>query len=230
MIQFNQLKSPKEKQKMKYRKILLILAITILSLTACKNEENPASVENTIEETATDSKTDDNMNTITNADRGAAVGEVVDNTENNNPYADYTKTDDSLANYEVTITETLNTQMYVIKDSNILKLDQEGAGSIAPAEEGAYLTVTGKTSNGWYEVNWAGKPGYLPADTLSDTNPNPAPDMNEVVTEDGQTADEVLEQFWELMDEGWDDGVGGISQEVLDNATVAPDYDKTPDW
>ena len=69
---------------MKYRKILLILAITILSLTACKKEENPASVENTtieettIEETATDSKTDDNMDTITNADRGAAVGEVVE--------------------------------------------------------------------------------------------------------------------------------------------------------
>ena len=71
---------------MEYRKILLILAITILSLTACKKEENPASVENTtieettIEETATDSKTDDNMDTVTNADRGAAVGEVVDNT------------------------------------------------------------------------------------------------------------------------------------------------------
>ena len=124
----------------------------------------------------------------------------------------------------ITLTEELNTQMYVIKASDIKKLDQEKAGSITLAEEGAYLTVTGKTSNGWYEVLWAGKPGYLPADTLSDTNPNPAPDMNEVVTEDGQTADEVLEDFWELMDEGWDDGVGGgISQEALDNAGNAVD-------
>ena len=58
MIQFNQLKSPKEKHKMKYRKILLILAIATLSLTACKKEQNPAPAETTaIEETAVEKET-----------------------------------------------------------------------------------------------------------------------------------------------------------------------------
>ena len=178
----------------------------------------------------------ESMSTITNADRGAAVGEVVANTESietNNPYADYGKTDESLADYEVEITEELNTQMYVIKDSNILKLDQEGAGAIAPAEVGAYLTVTGKTSNGWYEVDWGNSKGYLPADILGNENPNsntqPAP--SDTVSDSGRPADEVLEDFWELVGEGWDDGSGGgISQEAIDNQTVTPDFDKTPNW
>lgn len=203
---------------MKYRKILLILAITILSLTACKKEENPASVENTtieettIEETATDSKTDDNMDTLTNADRGAAVGDVVDNTqeESNNPYSDYTKTDDSLADYEVTITETLDLQLYVIKDSNILKLDQEGAGAIAPAEFGVHLTVTGKTQNNWYQIDWAGTKGYLPAEVLSDTNPAPetSQDPSEVIADDGRTAQEILDAYKEATG-----GMGDILNE-----------------
>ena len=177
----------------------------------------------------------ESMPTVTNADRGAATGEVVDNaesTETSNPYADYGKTDESLADYEVTITEVLNTQMYVVKSSDIKKLDQEGAGAIAPAEEGAYLTVTGKTSNGWYEVVWGNSKGYLPADTLSDTNPNPQPSQSETVSDSGRPADEVLEDFWELMDEGWDDGSGGgLSQEALDNQSPIGDYDKPGrDW
>ena len=52
-------------------------------------------------------------------------------------------------------------------------------------------------------------------------------------TEDGRTTEEVLEDFWELMGEGWDDGSGGgISQEAIDNQTVAPDYGKVTgrDW
>ena len=61
MIQFNQLKSPKEKHKMKYRKILLILAIATLSSTACKKEQNLAPAETTaIEENAVETETTDN--------------------------------------------------------------------------------------------------------------------------------------------------------------------------
>ena len=67
---------------MKYRKILLILAIATLSLTACKKEENPApakatAIEETKEETEPIVENDENMDTITNADRGAAQGEVI---------------------------------------------------------------------------------------------------------------------------------------------------------
>ena len=68
---------------MKYRKILLILAIATLSLTACKKEENPApaeatAIEETKEETEPIVENDENMETITNADRGAATGDVVE--------------------------------------------------------------------------------------------------------------------------------------------------------
>ena len=76
----------------------------------------------------------------------------------------------------------------------------------------------------------------IPEDILSNENPiqnNNNPD--EVVnTETGMTVQETLDKFEELMggfDDTYGDEVGvGISQEVLDNATVAPDYDKTPAW
>ena len=88
---------------MKYRKILLILAIATLSLTACKKEENPApaeatAIEETKEETEPIVENDENMETITNADRGAATGEVVEapeteNTENSISGVDSTGSD-----------------------------------------------------------------------------------------------------------------------------------------
>lgn len=125
----------------------------------------------------------------------------------------------------ITLIEELNTQLYVIKESNILDADNNDAKIITPVEFGVPLEVTGKTSNGWYEVVWATTKGYLPAEVLSDTNPNPAPDMNEVITEDGRTTEEVLEDFWELMGEGYDDGTGtgGISQDAIDNQSSAVD-------
>lgn len=228
---------------MKYRKILLILAIATLSLTACKKEENPApaeatAIEETKEETEPIVENDENMETITNADRGAATGDAIEApaTEADgifeNEFVDYTKTDESLEEYEVIVTEQLDTNLYVIKEADILKLDQEGAGAISPVEIGAYLTVTGKTSNGWYEIQWNQLKGYLPADVLSTENPiqNTANPEEVVNQETGMTTQETLEKFEEIM-KGFDDGSGGgISQEVLDNATVAPDYDKTPAW
>ena len=88
---------------MKYRKILLILAIATLSLTACKKEENPApakatAIEETKEETEPIVENDKNMETITNADRGAATGDVVEapeteNTENSISGVDSTGSD-----------------------------------------------------------------------------------------------------------------------------------------
>ena len=88
---------------MKYRKILLILAIATLSLTACKKEENPApaeatAIEETKEETEPIVENDKNMETITNADRGQATGDVVEapeteNTENSTSGVDSTGSD-----------------------------------------------------------------------------------------------------------------------------------------
>lgn len=173
-----------------------------------------------------------NMDTITNADRGIAVGEAVDNSTGDgkfdNPYADYTTTDESLADYEVTITEELNTQLYVVKAADILKLDQEGAGGISPVEVGAYLTVTGKTSNNWYQVQWGSSVGYLPADVLSTENPHPAPsnDPSEVLP-NGMTQEEFDEKVQQAIS-GLDESVigAGIPEDVdTANPPPAPSYE-----
>lgn len=218
---------------MKYAKLIILLAITVSTIVGCgkvKSEPAEVPVETEVESGINEGE-DTNVPEDTAEDTAEDTEEEIsDNTETNNPYSDYTKTDDSLSNYTVTLTETLNTQMYVIKASDIKKLDQEKAGSITPVEFGVPLEVTGKTANGWYEVVWATTKGYLPAEVLSDTNPNPEPDMNEVITEDGRTTEEVLEDFWELMGEGYDDGTGGISQDALDNAGNAMDMMDPSVW
>ena len=64
---------------MKYKKLLILLTIATLSLTACGKDSEPAEVptETAVEET-TPAETE-SEDTVTNADRGTAVGEVVEN-------------------------------------------------------------------------------------------------------------------------------------------------------
>ncbi len=177
----------------------------------------------------------ESMDSVTNADRGNATGEIIDNGSQEgdgifeNPFADYTKTDESLANYQVTITEELNLTLYVIKEADILKLDKEGAGAISPAEIGANLTVTGKTSNDWYEVQWGQSKGYLPADVLSPDNPFETIAPDTVVNEEtGMTAQETLEKFNEVMkDFNNIEGVGPAADDMVDGG-IAPDYANDP--
>ena len=192
-------------------KLFILLSIATLSLTACGKKTEPvneAPEPTTVEETTAIEESEPVIEEEIPVEEEPADTEIS----------------------SITLAEELNMQLYVVKESNILDADNNDAKIIAPVEFGVPLEVTGKTSNGWYEVVWATTKGYLPAEVLSDTNPNPEPDMNEVITEDGRTTEEVLEDFWELMGEGYDDGTGGISQDAIDNATVAPDYDKTPDW
>ena len=192
-------------------KLFILLSIATLSLTACGKKTEP----------------------VNEAPEPTTVGETTAIEESEPVIEEEIPVEEEPADTEIssiTLAEELNMQLYVVKESNILDADNNDAKIIAPVEFGVPLEVTGKTSNGWYEVVWATTKGYLPAEVLSDTNPNPEPDMNEVITEDGRTTEEVLEDFWELMGEGYDDGTGGISQDAIDNQTVAPDYDKTPAW
>ena len=190
-------------------KLFILLSIATLSLTACGKKTEPvneAPEPTTVEETTAIEESEPVIEEEIPVEEEPADTEIS----------------------SITLAEELNMQLYVVKESNILDADNNDAKIITPVEFGVPLEVTGKTSNGWYEVVWATTKGYLPADVLSDTNPNPEPDMNEVITEDGRTTEEVLEDFWELMGEGYDDGTGGISQDAIDNQTVAPDYANDP--
>ena len=190
-------------------KLFILLSIATLSLTACGKKTEP----------------------VNEAPETTAIVETTTTEESEPVIEEEIPVEEEPADTEIssiTLAEELNMQLYVVKESNILDADNNDAKIIAPVEFGAHLTVTGKTQNNWYQIDWAGTKGYLPAEVLSDTNPNPEPDMNEVITEDGRTTEEVLEDFWELMGEGYDDGTGGISQEAIDNQTVAPDYANDP--
>ena len=194
-------------------KLFILLSIATLSLTACGKKTEP----------------------VNEAPEPTTVGETTAIEESEPVIEEEIPVEEEPADTEIssiTLAEELNMQLYVVKESNILDADNNDAKIIAPVEFGVPLEVTGKTSNGWYEVVWGNSKGYLPADTLSDTNPNPQPSQSETVSDSGRPADEVLEDFWELMDEGWDDGSGGgLSQEALDNQSPIGDYDKPGrDW
>ena len=225
---------------MKYKKLLILLTIATLSLTACGKDSEPAEVptETAVEETTEEEP--ESEDTVTNADRGTAVGDIIDNSssENNegdgtfeNPFSDYTKNDESLEGYEVTITEVLDTQMYVTKATDTYRLDNEKAGKIGPVELGAYLTVTGKTSNGWYEVQCGYVKGYLPADVLSTENPIPQEDLSQVYGDDGRTAEEILEAFEKANSSGnLDDIIGEGAGDMEYTGNIAEQYDGITPW
>ena len=192
-------------------KLFILLSIATLSLTACGKKTEP----------------------VNEAPEPTTVGETTAIEESEPVIEEEIPVEEEPADTEIssiTLAEELNMQLYVVKESNILDADNNDAKIIAPVEFGVPLEVTGKTSNGWYEVVWATTKGYLPAEVLSDTNPNPEPDMNEVITEDGRTTEEVLEDFWELMGEGYDDGTGGISQDAIDNQGNAMDMMDPSVW
>ena len=214
---------------MKYAKLIILLAITVSTIVGCgkvKSEPAEVPVETEVESGINEGE-DTNVPEDTAED---TAEEISDNTDTNNPYADYTKNDESLEGYEVTITEVLDTQMYVIKESNILKLDQEKAGAINVAEVGAYLTVTGKTSNGWYEVQTGYLKGYLPADVLSTENPLPQEDLSQVYGDDGRTAEEILEAFEKANSSGALDDIIGPGADGMEYTGTAKEQFENSDW
>ena len=216
---------------MKYAKLIILLAITVSTIVGCgkvKSEPAEVPVETEVESGINEGE-DTNVPEDTNVLEDTAE-EISDNPDTN-PYADYTKNDESLADYEVTITEVLDTQMYVVKSSDIKKLDQEKAGAINVAEVGAYLTVTGKSSNGWYEVQTGYLKGYLPANVLSTENPLPQEDLSQVYGDDGRTAEEILEAFEKANSSGaLDDIIGPGADGMEYTGNIAEQYDGTTPW
>ena len=84
----------------------------------------------------------------------------------------------------IEIVETLDTIMYVIKDSSIYTGDGIDYEILDTLVINAEAHVTGKTANGWYEVDCGTVKGYVPADALSTTNPNESTSTEQLTEEE----------------------------------------------
>lgn len=71
----------------------------------------------------------------------------------------------------VEIVEVLDTKMWVIKHGNLRTGDGTNYNLVDVLVVNAELTITGKTSNGWYEVAWGAGKAYAPAGCLSTEKP-----------------------------------------------------------
>ena len=80
----------------------------------------------------------------------------------------------------VEIVEVLDTKMYAIKIANVRSGDGTNYSVIGTTEMYGHLTVTGKTSNNWYEVKWGDEKGYLPAECLTSETPDAIKNAEEV--------------------------------------------------
>ena len=104
-------------------------------------------------------------------------------------------------------------------------IEEENTEPEIEKESQENVTTTDEvTDNSEEETTDTSESNEITENSIQD-NYNPDEVVNE---ETGMTARETLDKFDELM-KGFDDGSGGgISQEVLDNATVAPDYANDP--
>lgn len=179
------------------RKIIFAMLLICISLTACKTEKTVTDestntvVEEQDEESITVSENDPSIE-LFNSSQGTVDGyevkEVVDNTAGGSMTGDgpeitderkqeiqgiqdFDKTLNDNEVAEVEIVEQLDKYMYGIKAGNIREKDTTASDIIAELEKGAKLHVTGKTSNGWYQVDWGDGKAYVADSLLSDTDP-----------------------------------------------------------
>lgn len=110
-------KNAKEKPKMKYRKILLILAIATLSLTACKKEENPTPEATAVEETVTAITREQFMTLYENANSIYAVSPELFTEDADISIIDLPEISDT----DIPISEaiTLNEAIQILQEDNI---------------------------------------------------------------------------------------------------------------
>lgn len=73
---------------------------------------------------------------------------------------------------EVEIVEILDKDMYAIKNGNIRDKDTTAGNIVASLEYASTVHVTGKTSNGWYQIEWGDTKVYVASILLSDTKPS----------------------------------------------------------
>ncbi len=99
----------------------------------------------------------------------------------------------------IEIVETLDTIMYVIKDSSIYEGDGTNFKMINTLMKGGTAHVTGKTANGWYEVDCGTTKGYVPADALSTTNPNESTSTEQLTEEEQKRREETTSSWSDFM-------------------------------
>ena len=193
-------------------KLFILLSIATLSLTACGKKTEP----------------------VNEAPEPTTVGETTAIEESEPVIEEEIPVEEEPADTEIssiTLAEELNMQLYVVKESNILDADNNDAKILSIAEVGAYLTVTGKTSNGWYEVQTGYLKGYLPADVLSTENPLPQDgDPMDAVGTNGMTLEEMMEIYNNSMGEtNLDDIIGPGADDMEYTGNIA-DIFGTTQW
>ena len=196
-------------------KLFILLSIATMSLTACGKKSEPV---NEAPETTAIVET-------TTTEESEPVEEI--------PVEEETIIEEEITDTEIssiTLAEELNIQLYVVKESNILDADNNDAKIISPVEFGVPLEVTGKTSNGWYEVQTGYLKGYLPADVLSTENPLPQEDLSQVYGDDGRTAEEILEAFEKANSSGALDDIIGPGADGMEYTGTAKEQFENSDW
>lgn len=108
---------------------------------------------------------------VTNADRGTSVADPI--TQSMQQSTINANEVDSKLNEStgVEIVEVLDTKMWVIKSGNLRTGDGTNYNLVDVLVVNAELSITGKTSNGWYEVAWGDGKAYAPAECLSTEKP-----------------------------------------------------------
>lgn len=159
------------------------------------------------------------LGTVTNADRGTSVVDEIAlemiQKDQESDALDATLSESS----GVEIVEVLDTKMYAIKIANVRSGDGTNYSVIGTTEMYGHLTVTGKTSNNWYEVKWGDEKGYVPAECLTSETPDAIKNAEEVESP-------ISEEEWDAaMDILYpDDGDYEYEHEEGKGAHDNPDY------
>lgn len=170
---------------MRLRKISL-LVMTMCLLSACSNSE-PTSTISTENETET-------IVQVNNTEEVSETEEIQE-TESEIIEAESTLVEST----GIEIVEVMDVRMYVVKEEIIRAGDSTDFKMINTLMKGGSARVTGKTTNGWYEIDCVTVKGYVPADSLSITNPNPS--TEELTEEEKQWREETSAMIKEFMEQ-----------------------------
>ena len=114
-------------------------------------------------------------------------------------------TEDASMTTEMESTETdvtaIDKTMYVIVDNlEARKTSTAFADSLGKIEKGTKVSVTGECKNGWYQIDYKGKNGYVPRTSLADAMPTEATESSEASTQ--PTSEAVAEAATPKEDAG----------------------------
>jgi len=143
------------------------------------------------------------LGTVTNADRGNSTVEIDPVTQEMLQAEQEANEVESSLNEStgVEIVEVLDVRMYVIKAGNIREGDGTNFKVINSLMKGGTARVTGRTSNGWYEIDCGTVKGYAPAECLSLEDPSPSTELTEEQKQQKEDILDILEQLEQESDE-----------------------------